>query len=156
MAGNLRECSSTTCSATSGCAASPWSRSRAASPTATCASAISSCGCPARTPRCSASTGSLSARRPRRLPRPASPRRPSRSRAHALAVRIEAALHGPEHAPVPCHNDLLPANLIHDGARVRIVDWEYAGMGDRYFDLGNLAVNSGLGPADEAALLEAY
>ncbi len=39
---------------------------------------------------------------------------------------------------MPCHNDLLTANLIHDGERVRIVDWEYAGMGDRYFDLGNL------------------
>ena len=51
---------------------------------------------------------------------------------------IRAALDGPEHAPVPCHNDLLTANFIHDGARVRIVDWEYAGMGDRYFDLGNL------------------
>ena len=53
-------------------------------------------------------------------------------------------LTGPEHAPVPCHNDLLTANLLHDGARVRIVDWEYAGMGDRYFDLGNLSINNEL------------
>jgi thiamine kinase-like enzyme len=76
--------------------------------------------------------------------------------AHELAERIEAALTGPEHAPVPCHNDLLPANFIHDGERVRIVDWEYAGMGDRYFDLGNLAVNNDVAGADESALLDAY
>ena len=38
----------------------------------------------------------------------------------------------------PCHNDLLNANFIDDGARIRIVDWEYAGMGDPFFDLGQL------------------
>jgi thiamine kinase-like enzyme len=70
--------------------------------------------------------------------------------AHALAERIEAAL---PRDIVPCHNDLLPANLLWDGHRVRIVDWEYAGMGDRFFDLGNLAVNSDL---DDEAVLEAY
>jgi thiamine kinase-like enzyme len=78
----------------------------------------------------------------------------------ALLTRTDAiqdALAGhPEHAPVPCHNDLLPANLLHDGRRIRILDWEYAGMGDRYFDLANLAANSALEPAGEALLLEAY
>jgi thiamine kinase-like enzyme len=37
-----------------------------------------------------------------------------------------------------------------------LVDWEYAGMNDRFFDLANLAVNNGLDPDDEARLLEAY
>jgi thiamine kinase-like enzyme len=60
-----------------------------------------------------------------------------------LAHRIEAASTGPEHVPVSCHNDLLTANFVRDGARVCIVDWEYAGMNDRYFDLGNLSVNNG-------------
>ena len=64
--------------------------------------------------------------------------------AHKCAKAIEKALRGPEHEPVPCHNDLLAGNLIRQGERLRIVDWEYAGMGDRYFDLGNLAVNNGL------------
>jgi thiamine kinase-like enzyme len=73
-----------------------------------------------------------------------------------LAGRIEAALSGPEHEHVPCHNDLLTANFVRDGGRVCIVDWEYAGMNDRYFDLGNLAVNNGFGADDERALLEAY
>jgi thiamine kinase-like enzyme len=57
---------------------------------------------------------------------------------------------------VPCHNDLLTANFLHDGERLRILDWEYAGMGDPYFDLANLAANNGLGEADEERLLAAY
>ena len=56
----------------------------------------------------------------------------------------------------PCHNDLLAANFIDDGTRLRIVDWEYAGMGDPFFDLANFAVNNGLDEAGERALLEAY
>jgi len=72
------------------------------------------------------------------------------------AHAIRDALHGPEHAPVPCHNDLLNANFIHDGERVRIVDWEYAGMGDRFFDLGNLSVNNGFAEEDDEALLAVY
>src|SRR4051794_36730408 len=47
---------------------------------------------------------------------------------HARA--IEAALSGPEHDPVPCHNDLLAANFIRGPEQLWIVDWEYAGMGD--------------------------
>ena len=46
----------------------------------------------------------------------------------------------------PCHNDLLNANFIDDGRRIRIVDWEYAGMGDVFFDLANFSVNHGFGP----------
>jgi aminoglycoside phosphotransferase (APT) family kinase protein len=72
------------------------------------------------------------------------------------AHAIRQALAGPEHAPVPCHNDLLTANFLHDGGRVRIVDWEYAGMGDRYFDLGNLSVNNGFAEADDERLLSTY
>lgn len=64
--------------------------------------------------------------------------------AAAQALRIEASLRGPEHEPVPCHNDLLAANFIRSPRGIRIVDWEYAGMGDRYFDLGNFAVNNEL------------
>jgi len=76
--------------------------------------------------------------------------------AAAAAARIQAVLTGPDHDRVPCHNDLLPANFLHDGDRIRIVDWEYAGMGDRFFDLGNLAVNNEFGPQDEERLIEAY
>ena len=57
---------------------------------------------------------------------------------------------------VPCHNDLLNANFIDDGTRIRIVDWEYAGMGDRFFDLANFSINHEFGPDDDERLLEAY
>jgi len=76
--------------------------------------------------------------------------------ARRVASTIEPALHGAEHGPVPCHNDLLNANMIHDGTSIRIVDWEYAGMGDRYFDLGNLSINNGFGEDDDERLLAAY
>ena len=73
-----------------------------------------------------------------------------------LLRRIEAAATGPEHVSVSCHNDLLTANFVRDGARVCIVDWEYAGMNDRYFDLGNLSVNNGFDDEHDRALLELY
>ena len=75
-------------------------------------------------------------------------------RAHEIAVAIERAL-SPQPA-VLCHNDLLNANFIDDGVSIRIVDWEYAGMGDRFFDFGNFAVNHQLTEDDEASLLMAY
>lgn len=76
--------------------------------------------------------------------------------ARAIGRRIELALLA---APVelrPCHNDLLNANFIDDGERIRIVDWEYAGMGDPFFDLGNFSVNHDLAPDEGEALLAAY
>jgi thiamine kinase-like enzyme len=74
-----------------------------------------------------------------------------------LAEQIAGVLDGhPEHAPVPCHDDLLGANVLSDGTRLWLVDWEYAGMGDRYFDLGNLSINNGFTEADDRALLAAY
>jgi len=76
--------------------------------------------------------------------------------AHAVGRRIERALLD---APIelrPCHNDLLNANFIDDGERIRIVDWEYAGMGDPFFDLGNFSVNHGLAADEDAILLAAY
>ena len=57
--------------------------------------------------------------------------------------RIRAAT-GSARPLVPCHNDLLNANFLDDGA-IKIVDWEYAGMGDRFFDLANLSVNNEFG-----------
>jgi thiamine kinase-like enzyme len=62
----------------------------------------------------------------------------------------------PGHEPVPAHNDLLPANFLRDGDRMQLIDWEYAGMGDRWFDLGNFAVNNELDDDQEGLLLEAY
>src|SRR5262249_23619059 len=76
--------------------------------------------------------------------------------AQAIARRIELAFLT---APVelrPCHNDLLNANFIDDGSRIRIVDWEYAGMGDPYFDLGNFRINHELDAEAAGTLAAAY
>lgn len=53
------------------------------------------------------------------------------------------------------HNDLLNANFLFDG-RLRIVDWEYAGMTDPFFDLANVSVNNGFPVESETALLVHY
>jgi thiamine kinase-like enzyme len=74
--------------------------------------------------------------------------------ARELANRIESN-RGPA-AERPCHNDLLTANFIDDGTRIRIVDWEYAGMGDVFFDLANFSVNNGLTEEESRLFLEAY
>jgi thiamine kinase-like enzyme len=58
--------------------------------------------------------------------------------------------------PTTCHNDLLNANLIRDGDHVWIVDYEYAGVGDPFFDLGNLSINNDLDDDAQEALLRAY
>ena len=74
--------------------------------------------------------------------------------AHALARRIE-----PTRAGAPkrlCHNDLLNANFIDGPDGIRIVDWEYAGMGDVFFDLANFAVDHELDDEQSRLLLEAY
>jgi thiamine kinase-like enzyme len=76
--------------------------------------------------------------------------------AQSFARRIELAFLSNPIEMRPCHNDLLNANFIDDGTRIRIVDWEYAGMGDPFFDLGNFSVNNGLKPDEDAEVLHAY
>jgi thiamine kinase-like enzyme len=73
--------------------------------------------------------------------------------AHHASEQIRRA-RGPQQE-VPCHNDLLNANFIDDGD-IRVVDWEYAGMGDRFFDLANLSVNHDFGLQEDGLLLAAY
>jgi thiamine kinase-like enzyme len=73
----------------------------------------------------------------------------------SLLERIEGVLQQIE-APCPCHNDLLPANFLDDGSSIWVIDWEYAGMGDRFFDLGNLAANHCFKEVQERMLLELY
>jgi thiamine kinase-like enzyme len=70
----------------------------------------------------------------------------------ATAERIRAAL--ADQPLVPCHNDLLPANFVATPAALKLLDWEYAGMNVREFDLANLAANNEL--RDEEGLLAAY
>jgi thiamine kinase-like enzyme len=54
------------------------------------------------------------------------------------------------------HNDLLPANLIDDGQRLWLIDWEYGGYNSPLFDLGGLASNADLSAEQEDRMLELY
>jgi len=71
-------------------------------------------------------------------------------------LEIEAALAVRPQPLVPCHNDLLAANLIDDGERVWIIDYEYAGNNDPYFELGNLWSESNLAPQQLDELVAHY
>jgi thiamine kinase-like enzyme len=73
----------------------------------------------------------------------------------ALMASIEQALITVQQIR-PCHNDLLASNFIDDGSTIRIIDWEYAGMGDLFFDLGNFAINQALTNQQCELLLRYY
>jgi thiamine kinase-like enzyme len=67
----------------------------------------------------------------------------------------EAALMTDPEPLHPCHNDLLNANFLIDD-RIYILDWEYAGMGDLFFDLANFSDHHELSDAQDRWLLECY
>lgn len=69
---------------------------------------------------------------------------------------IETALQRKPAPLRPCHNDLWGPNLIDDGERVWIVDWEYAGMGDADFDLASFAIHHLASDEGDEALLQTY
>jgi thiamine kinase-like enzyme len=72
----------------------------------------------------------------------------------AVAARVEGML-GPVDV-VFGHNDLLPSNLIDDGMRLWLIDWDYAGFSTPLFDLANLSTNAALDPDEERRLLALY
>ena len=70
--------------------------------------------------------------------------------------RVEAALRATAPRPVPCHNDLLAANIMDDGERIWLIDFEYAGNNDPCFELGNIWSEASLAPDRLAQLVDAY
>jgi thiamine kinase-like enzyme len=56
----------------------------------------------------------------------------------------------------PCHCDPLCENFLDSGERMWIVDWEYSGMNDPLWDLGDLSVEAGFTPAQDLELMRAY
>jgi thiamine kinase-like enzyme len=72
------------------------------------------------------------------------------------AQAIRAALAAKPAALVPCHCDPLCENFIDDGTRMWVVDWEYSGMNDPMWDLGDLSVEGGFDAAQDMEMLRAY
>ena len=76
------------------------------------------------------------------------------ARLHDDARRLDLELSS--FVPALCHNDLLATNVIDDGRRLWLVDWEYAGLGRPLFDLASVSANNAYSEAMEVALLTAY
>jgi thiamine kinase-like enzyme len=68
----------------------------------------------------------------------------------------EAALQYTYQTQRPCHNDLLNGNFLLAGGRLYVLDWEYAGMGDVFFDLANFSNNHELAENEDLLLLDCY
>ena len=56
----------------------------------------------------------------------------------------------------PCHNDTCPENFVEVGRRIYLIDWEYSGMNDPMWDLGNLSTEAGFDPEQDRRMMEAY
>ncbi len=72
------------------------------------------------------------------------------------AETVRAALARGAVAAVPCHCDPLCENFLDTGERMWIVDWEYSGMNDPMWDLGDLSVEGGFTPTQDDEMLAAY
>ena len=70
--------------------------------------------------------------------------------------RLEQAMRLNPEALVPCNNDLLAENFLWDGTRFRLIDWEYSGMNEASFELGNVWSESDLSLAQLEQLVAAY
>jgi thiamine kinase-like enzyme len=72
------------------------------------------------------------------------------------AQPLRAALDANPMPLAPCHCDPLCENFLDDGKRMWIVDWEYSGMNDPIWDLGDLSVEAGFDAAQDREMMEAY
>lgn len=70
--------------------------------------------------------------------------------------RVESALAEAAIPTVPCHNDPLSANFLYDGDRMYIIDWEFSGMNDCFYDLAAFLGATRLSPEAEEEFLTCY
>lgn len=57
---------------------------------------------------------------------------------------------------VLCHNDLNPKNILFSEQKITLIDWEYAGLNDRYFDLASASVEFKMNESEEKLFCETY
>ena len=72
------------------------------------------------------------------------------------AESVRSALAANPAPLAPCHCDPLCENFIDTGERMWLVDWEYSGMNDPLWDLGDLSVEAAFGAEQEEEMLAAY
>ncbi len=71
----------------------------------------------------------------------------------AVKAETDAAVNA---LKVPCHNDPLCENWVEGDGRMYLIDWEYAGMNDGMWDLGDVSIEAGFGKEEDALLLRCY
>lgn len=77
--------------------------------------------------------------------------------AHAQnLLRIQGALAASPQPTVPCNNDLLAGNIVDDGDRIWLIDYDYAGNNDAFFEIGNSWTECELDDDHLAELVTAY
>ena len=70
---------------------------------------------------------------------------------------IETAMARNAPADVACHNDLLSENFIVDaGGKMWVIDWEYGGMTDPFFDLGDFVMEHPFSREEERLIAATY
>ena len=69
---------------------------------------------------------------------------------------LEQKLYPPTDLLVPCHNDLLPENIINKNNQIYIIDFDYSGNNDPCFELGNLSVEMGYNDQQINKLVKSY
>jgi len=74
----------------------------------------------------------------------------------AASGPVKEALEANPAALAPCHCDPLCENFLDNGTRMWIIDWEYSGMNDPMWDLGDLSVEAGFSEAQDREMLTAY
>ena len=74
----------------------------------------------------------------------------------AAAQPIKALLEEKPAVLKPCHCDPLCENFLDDGRRMWIVDFEYSGMNDPLWDLGDLSVEAGFDATQDGEMMRAY
>jgi thiamine kinase-like enzyme len=72
------------------------------------------------------------------------------------AGRVREALERHPATLAPCHCDPLAENFLDDGRRMWVVDWEYSGMNDPIWDLGDMSVEAGLDDQGDRVMMAAY
>jgi len=73
-----------------------------------------------------------------------------------VSSQIEKAMLRNKPPDVACHNDYLSENFMDDGKKIWIIDWEYGGYGDPYFDLGDFAVEHPFSREQEELIIKEY
>jgi thiamine kinase-like enzyme len=72
------------------------------------------------------------------------------------ADAVRQALDAKPTALAPCHCDPLSENFLDDGSRMWVVDWEYSGMNDPLWDLGDVSVEAGFDETQDREMMAAY